>query len=67
MSVKDDEVYIGSISPTISVSEQRKLFEIAKQMNAMLTKEEFTTIMYTYGKAIDRILKENNMEGKHET
>lgn len=61
---KNDEVYIGSVSPTITVAEQRQLFEVAEQINCMLTKDEFIGIMYIYGHAIDRVLQENNMEEK---
>lgn len=59
---KDDELYIGSISPTIGVKEQRDLLQIARQVNPMLTMEEYTGIMAIYGKALDRILKENGIE-----
>lgn len=59
---KDDELYIGSISPTIGVKEQRDLLQIARQVNAMLTLEEYASIMAVYGKALDRILKENGIE-----
>lgn len=58
----NDEVYIGSMSPTIGVAEVRKLREMSRTMDLMLTKEEYVSIMAIYGQAIDRILKENNME-----
>lgn len=58
----NDEVYIGSMSPTIGVAEVRKLRERGRIMDLMLTKEEYVSIMAIYGQAIDRILKENNME-----
>lgn len=58
----NDDLYIGSASPTIGSVEQRKLTEVAQQMNCMLTKEEFISIMFIYGKAIDRIMRENNLE-----
>lgn len=61
---KDDEVYIGSISPTIGVKEQRDLAILAKQVNPMLTQKEYASIMAVYGEALDRILKENNVEGE---
>lgn len=60
--VKDDEVYIGSVSPTIGVAEVRKLREISRTMDLMLTKNEYISIMAIYGQAIDRIMKENNIE-----
>lgn len=59
---KDDEVYIGSISPTIGVKEQRELAQIARQINPVLTQEEFKSIMAIYGSAIDRIFKENGIK-----
>ena len=59
---KDDEVYIGSVSPTIGVAEVRKLREISRTMDLMLTKNEYISIMAIYGQAIDRIMKENNIE-----
>jgi hypothetical protein len=62
----NDEVYIGSISPTIGIAEVRKLRELSKTMDLMLTKEEYIGIMAIYGQAIDRIMKENNMEDKDE-
>lgn len=58
----NDEVYIGSMSPTIGVAEVRKLREMGRTMDLMLTKEEYVSIMAIYGQAIGRILKENNME-----
>ena len=64
----NDELYIGSISPTIGVKEQRDLAVLAKQVNPMLTMKEYAAIMTVYGEALDRILKENNItEGKDET
>ena len=34
----------------------------------LLTKDEFAQIMYVYGKAIDRVLKENGVkEDNHDT
>lgn len=62
MSKEDDERYIGSISPTIGVKEVRNLLEISRNVAPMLTQEEFTIIMATYGGAIDRIMKENGVE-----
>lgn len=56
-----ENMYIGSISETISVNEQRKLLTVMK-MSGMLTKDEFTRIMSVYGEAIDRIFKENGLE-----
>lgn len=59
---KNDDVYIGSMSPTIEVKEHRALVQVARQINPLLTKSEFTRIMAVYGEAIDRVLKENGME-----
>ena len=59
---KNDEVYIGSISPTISTSEQRALRIMTYQMGGSLTFDEFKKIMLVYNDAIDRILKENGVD-----
>lgn len=64
---KDDEVYIGSMSPTIGVKEQRNLIQVTRQVMPMLTHEEFVSVMAIYGKALDRIFKENGLEEKDET
>ena len=62
------ELYIGSITPTIGVVDQRKLLEVTKRAMVFLTKEEFSQIMYVYGKALDRVLKENGIkEDNHDT
>ena len=64
----EDELYISSITPTIGVTEQRKLLEVTKNTMILLTKGEFAQIMYIYGKAIDRVLKENGIkEDNNET
>ena len=59
---KNDDVYIGSISPTISVQEQRALLSITYQMRGSLTFEEFAKIMTVYSDSIDRIFKENGVK-----
>lgn len=64
---KDDELYIGSVSPTIGVKEQRDLIQVTRQVMPMLTHEEFVSVMAIYGKALDRIFKENGLEEKDET
>ena len=62
------ELYIGSVTPTIGVTEQRKLLKVTKNTMILLTKDEFAQIMYVYGKAIDRVLKENGVkEDNHDT
>ena len=64
----EDELYISSVAPTIGVAEQRKLLEVTKNTMILLTKDEFAQIMYVYGKAIDRVLKENGIkEDNNET
>ena len=60
----NEDIYIGSMSPTIGPVEVRKLKEMSRTMDLMLTTEEYVSIMAVYGKAIDRIMKENNMEDK---
>ena len=62
MEKKNDDIYIGSISPTIGVKEQRVLAQMARQINPMLTMKEYAKIATVYGEAIDRILKENGIE-----
>ena len=57
-----DEQMISSKSPTIDITMQRKILEISKEMNKFLTEEEAKIILSTYGMAIERILKENNLE-----
>jgi hypothetical protein len=63
----NDELYIGSVSPTIGVKEQRDLIQVTRQVMPMLTHEEFVSVMAIYGKALDRIFKENGLEEKDET
>lgn len=58
---KDDEEFIGSLSPTIDIVTQRKLAELQK-INGMLTKNEATLIMKTYLLALNRIMKENGKD-----
>ena len=40
-SNKDDELYIGSISPTIDIRHQRGLLKITKDVMLMLTAVEW--------------------------
>ena len=64
----EDKLYISSVTPTIGVTEQRKLLKVTKNTMILLTKDEFAQIMYVYGKAIDRVLKENGVkEDNHDT
>ena len=64
----ENELYISSVTPTIGVTEQRKLLEVTKNTMILLTKDEFAQIMCVYGKAIDRVLKENGIkEDNNET
>lgn len=62
MSDKDDELYIGSISPTIDVIQQRGLLKVTKDLMPMLTFAEWMEIMNVYNKAINRIFKENGVK-----
>lgn len=62
MSDKDDELYIGSISPTIDVRQQRGLLKVTKDIMPMLTVTEWMEIMNVYNKVINRIFKENGVE-----
>lgn len=64
----EDELYISSVTPIVGVTEQRKLLEVTKNTMILLTKDEFAQIMYIYGKAIDRVFKENGIkEDSNET
>ena len=64
----EDKLYISSVTPTIGVTEQRKLLKVTKNTMILLTKDEFAQIMYVYGKAINRVLKENSVkEDNHDT
>ena len=62
MSDKNDELYIGSISTTIDVKQQRELLKITKDLTPMLTIDEWTEIMNIYNKAINRIFEENGVK-----
>ena len=62
MSDKDDELYIGSVSPTIDAIQQKELLKVTKYMMPMLTVTEWMEIMNVYNKAINRIFKENGVE-----
>ena len=55
----DDSKMIYSQSETIGVVEQRKLLELGRPLNRMLTQEEFLLIVGVYNRVIDRLLKEN--------
>lgn len=61
-SNKDDDLYIGSISPTIDVRQQRGLLKVTKDIMPMLTVVEWMQIMNVYDKAIKRIFKENGVK-----
>ena len=60
--INDDELYIGSISPTIDVRQQRELLKVTKDIMPMLTVAEWMEIMNVYDKAINRIFKENGVK-----
>lgn len=57
-----DNKNLYSQSETIGVVEQRKLIELGRPLNRMLTKEEFLAIASVYNGAINRLLKENGEE-----
>ena len=48
---------------TISVVEQRGLFEITRDLGRLLTKEEFNEIMMIYKRVTDRLLTEAEKQG----
>lgn len=61
------ELYIGSVSPTIGVKEQRDLIHVSRQVGPMLTNQEFVSIMAIYNQALNRVFKENGIkETNHE-
>ena len=55
----DDETSIYSQSETIGVVKQRKLIELGRALNRMLTVQEFTAIAIIYSGCIDRLMKES--------
>ena len=57
-----DEKLLYSQSETIGVLEQRKLIELARPLNRMLTRNEFISIVNIYNGVIDRLIKENGGE-----
>ena len=61
-SNKDDELYIGSISTTIDIRQQRGLLKITKDIIPMLTVAKWMQIMNIYDKVIKRIFKENGVK-----
>ena len=64
----EDELYVSSVTPTIGITEQRKLLEVTTNTMILLTKDELAQITYVHGKAIDRVLKENGIkEDNNET
>ena len=58
----NDEKLLYSQSETIGVLEQRKLIEVARPLNRMLTHEEFIAIVNIYNGVINRLIKENGGE-----
>lgn len=55
---------INSKSETIGVPQIRNLMDLGKTMNCILTQEEYASIAFVYGKAAERILKENGLESE---
>lgn len=64
---KEDDIYIGSVSPTIGVSQQRGLLDVTKNVMPLLTVSEWIRIMDIYHEAINRVFKENGLEEKDGT
>ena len=60
--MSNNELYIGSVSPTIDVRQQRRLLKVTKDIMSMLTVAEWMEIMNVYDKAINRIFKENGVK-----
>ena len=58
----DDNKNLYSQSETIGVVEQRKLIDLGRPLNRMLTREEFIAIVNVYNGVINRLLKENGEE-----
>lgn len=54
--------YLSSKSETIGVSEVGKLMDVVKDAGLLLTSSEFAEIMSVFGKACQRVLKENGVE-----
>lgn len=61
-SNKNDELYIGSISSTIDIRQQKALLKVTKNIMPILTVTEWMKIMNIYDKAIERVLKENGVK-----
>lgn len=59
----NEEVYVGSISPTITTKQMRELMQVTEATCMLLTEDEFREIIDIYSRAIDRVLKENNIGG----
>lgn len=57
------EVYVGSVSPTITTKQMRELMQVTEATCVLLTEDEFREIVDIYSRAIDRVLKENNIGG----
>jgi hypothetical protein len=57
-----NEPNIVAASETISVVEARNLQEVVHTMRLGLTYAEYVEIMAVFGRACDRILKENEVE-----
>lgn len=68
MSSKNNkDVYIGSVSPTITAVQQRKFLKVCKKLAPLLTVKEWMEVMNIFDRAIDRVFKENKVEEKDET
>ena len=60
----EKEELINSKSETIGVPQIRNLMELGRTMNCILTQDEYVSIAYVYGKAAERMLKENGLESE---
>jgi len=58
----DDDKYLYSQQEQIGVVKQRKLLELSRPLNRMLTQAEFIAIVNICNGVINRILKENGEE-----
>lgn len=55
----EEDKLIYSQQEQIGVVEQRKLIELGRALNKILTKSEFTDIVVIYGGVVERLIKES--------
>lgn len=58
------EELISSKSETIGVPQIRNLMELGRTMNCILTQDEYVSITCVYGRAAERMLRENGLESE---